>query len=187
MKRLLLVSSIKKSSEVLKDLILENDSFKIDCAPTAATARLHLSKEHSVVVINTPLGDEFGGDLAMECLSHNCGVILLVKEENSNAIFQSLGEAGVSVVPKPLNRSFFLQSLKLALSVHSRIGELSEKNKILENQLDEIRLVDRAKFALIQYVKMTEPQAHRYIEKHAMDMRTSKRDVALSILKAYET
>jgi response regulator NasT len=33
---------------------------------------------------------------------------------------------------------------------------------------------------------MTEPQAHRYIEKQAMDMRTSKREVAQSILRNYE-
>ena len=39
---------------------------------------------------------------------------------------------------------------------------------------------------LIQYLSMTESQAHRYIEKQAMDMRLPKRAVAESILNTYE-
>ena len=37
----------------------------------------------------------------------------------------------------------------------------------------------------VQYLRMSEQQAHRYIEKQAMDMRTSKKDVAENILKTY--
>ena len=58
--------------------------------------------------------------------------------------------------------------------------------KILSfNQIEEIRLVDRAKCALIQYLSFTEQQAHRHIEKQAMDMHITK-EVALGILKTYE-
>ena len=50
-----------------------------------------------------------------------------------------------------------------------------------------MRLIDRAKCVLIQYLTMTEPQAHRYIEKQAMDTRTTRREVAQQILRTYET
>ena len=53
-------------------------------------------------------------------------------------------------------------------------------------KIDEIRLVDRAKCALIQYLSMTEAQAHRYIEKQAMDRRTTRGRVAQSIIEIYE-
>ena len=52
--------------------------------------------------------------------------------------------------------------------------------------MEEIRLVDRAKCALIQYLSLTEPMAHRYIEKEAMDRRVSRREVAEGILRTYE-
>ena len=48
-------------------------------------------------------------------------------------------------------------------------------------------MVDRAKCALIQYLGFTEPQAHRYIEKQAMDLRQTRREVAESILKSDES
>ena len=46
--------------------------------------------------------------------------------------------------------------------------------------------MDRAKCVLIQYLNMTETQAHRYIEKQAMDLRTTRRQIAEGILKTYE-
>ena len=39
------------------------------------------------------------------------------------------------------------------------------------------------KCILVEYLRMSEQQAHRYIEKQAMDMRTSKRNIAENILK----
>ena len=50
----------------------------------------------------------------------------------------------------------------------------------------EIRLVDRAKCILIQYLDMTEKEAHRHIEKLAMDKRKTRREIAESILRSYE-
>ena len=49
----------------------------------------------------------------------------------------------------------------------------------------EIRLVNRAKWVLINELKMDEPQAHRYIEKQAMDRCVSKKAVAEEIVKTY--
>ena len=54
-------------------------------------------------------------------------------------------------------------------------------------QVREVRLVARAKCILMQYLNMTEAQAHRYIEKQAMDMRLSRLNVAENILKTYES
>lgn len=47
-------------------------------------------------------------------------------------------------------------------------------------------IVLRAKKLLMETLHFTEPQAHRYIEKHAMDMRKKKIEIAKGILKVYE-
>ena len=56
----------------------------------------------------------------------------------------------------------------------------------MQRKIEEIRLIDRAKCILIQYLQMTEPQAHKYIEKQAMNLRQSRVQMAESILKTYE-
>jgi two-component system, response regulator PdtaR len=50
-----------------------------------------------------------------------------------------------------------------------------------------LRIIDRAKWILISSMKMSEQEAHRYIEKQAMDIRSSRRFVAEGILKRYES
>ena len=51
--------------------------------------------------------------------------------------------------------------------------------------MNEIRLVNRAKWLLISELNMTEANAHRYIEKQAMDRCVSRRQVAEEIIKTY--
>jgi AmiR/NasT family two-component response regulator len=52
---------------------------------------------------------------------------------------------------------------------------------------EEMEIINRAKTTLMEYLGFTEPQAHRYIEKHAMDMRVTKIEIAKNILKIYES
>ena len=62
----------------------------------------------------------------------------------------------------------------------------SEKKALSnEEKMEEIRIVNRAKWILIRELKLDEPEAHRYIEKQAMDRCISKRIVAEEIIKTY--
>ena len=67
-----------------------------------------------------------------------------------------------------------------------RMLGLRDENVQLQKKIEEIRLVDRAKCVLIQVLSMTEPQAHRYLEKEAMDRRVTRREVAEQVLRTYE-
>ena len=77
--------------------------------------------------------------------------------------------------------------MRLTVTARRRLLGLRKENVKLQTKIEEIRLVDRAKCALIQYLNMTEQQAHRYIEKQAMDMRMTRKEVAQGILKTYES
>ena len=67
-----------------------------------------------------------------------------------------------------------------------RIGLIEQKNIRLQAQLEEVKLINRAKLVLMQCLAMSEQQAHRYIEKQAMDLRVTKSYVAQQILRTYE-
>ena len=55
--------------------------------------------------------------------------------------------------------------------------KLEVKTSSIEDKMKEIRLVNRAKWILIDESKMTEADAHRYIEKQAMDNCITRREV----------
>ncbi|MCQ2575926.1 MAG: ANTAR domain-containing protein [Treponema sp.] len=50
----------------------------------------------------------------------------------------------------------------------------------------EKELVERAKKALMRYLNMSEPEAHKFIVHQAMNLRRTKIDIAEGILTAYE-
>ena len=62
---------------------------------------------------------------------------------------------------------------------------LKEAPEIM-GRIEEIRTISRAKTVLMKYLKFTEPQAHRYIEKQAMNNRQTRREVAEHIIQQYE-
>ncbi len=63
---------------------------------------------------------------------------------------------------------------------------MRNENRSLSQKIEDIGIIDRAKCVLIQVLHMTEEQAHKYIEKQAMNMRVPRRQVAEELLKTYE-
>jgi response regulator NasT len=78
-------------------------------------------------------------------------------------------------------------AIKLENAAFNRMTVLNKENSKLLQKIEDIRLIDRAKCLLIEYLSMTEMQAHKYIEKQAMDLRITKKAVANRILKTYES
>jgi len=113
-------------------------------------------------------------------------VLLLVKGELADEITAKVEDYGVFVVAKPINRQVFWSTIKLITAFNKRMMGLQNENVVLQKKIEDIRFIDRAKCVLIEYLKMTEAEAHRFIEKQAMDMRVTKREVAISSLKTYE-
>lgn len=149
--------------------------------------RLLLEKDYDLVVINAPLCDESGESLSRHIASKGISqVILVVKSEYFEEVSSHTEEDGVLTVAKPINRALFWSALKLAKSAGARLKLMRAENSKLKQKIEDIRITDRAKCILISYLKMSEQEAHRYIEKQAMDMRVTKRVVAEGILKMYE-
>lgn len=189
MNAILVVSSSPQGAGLLIDLIKDSSLVsQIDQAQSGSSARRRLiEKEYALVLINAPLSDEFGHELAVHVSRESAsGVVLIVKSELADEVYGHVENDGVLVVSKPVGKALFYQALKLAAASHRRVLGLRGANEKLQNKIEEMRMVDRAKRALIHYLDMTEPQAHRYIEKQAMDLRVTRQDVARNILQAYE-
>ena len=69
--------------------------------------------------------------------------------------------------------------------MQERFRRLEKKSETLEEKMETIRIVNHAKWILINNMKLSENEAHKLIEKQAMDTRRSKRDVAEGIIKTY--
>lgn len=189
MNRALIVSSSADSSAAIEQLLRAEGYTKTATASSGSEARRLIcgEPEPELVVINAPLSDEFGQELAeMTASMTSAAIILICRNDIADDVADKVTNSGICVVPKPLNRQVLIRSVRLVTSTRSRMMGLKKENAELMTKIDEMRLINRAKCTLMQYLKFTEPQAHKYIEKQAMNTRQTRREVAMRILATYE-
>ncbi len=151
-----------------------------------AAKRILLERNFDFVMINSPLPDEDGLRFAIDlCREKNKVALLFVREELYTATHARTAEHGVFLLSKPVSRGMAAQAIDWMIATRERLKKLEEKTVSMEEKLLEIRTVNRAKWLLINELKMTEADAHRYIEKQAMDSCVSKKTIAETIIRTY--
>lgn len=188
MDSVLIVSSSEKGRSFLEELVNLNSYKEIVTAGCSSEARHILTERNfDLCIINAPLSDESGTDLALNIVDKaTVQVMLIVRSEIAEEISARVEEFGVFVVSKPINRQVFWNALKLMTASCNRMKVLKDENVQLHRKIEDIKFIDRAKCVLIEYLKMTESEAHRFIEKQSMDLRISRKEVAVRILRTYE-
>ena len=111
--------------------------------------------------------------------------LLIVRAESYEDIRAKVLSKGIFTLLKPTSTQIITQALEWMAAARERLRRLESKATSIEEKMEEIRLVNRAKWLLIENLKMTESDAHHYIEKQAMDRCCSKKEISLSIIKTY--
>ena len=184
----LIVSCMEKDTAFLTELLNAASIHHITSLKSIDNAqRFILQEDFDLVIVNAPLRDESGESFSRYLASKGTSqVILLVKNECFDSVSVACEGDGVFTISKPVDKTVFLYALSLAKSVQNKIRRIQNENVQLKQKIEDIRIIDRAKCLLISIMKLSEQEAHRYIEKQAMDMRSAKRIVAEGILKLYE-
>lgn len=187
MEKILIVSKNEKRTEVYQELISNLLPADFCCAPTGGKAyRLLMENPFSAVVILAPLEDEFGENIAKTAAKTNAGVLLVVKPEAYEPIRQKIRDFGVFLFTPEMGRRVFGYAMDMLMALHRRLAAGAPQTEMLQQKIKDIRTVDRAKCLLIQYSKMTEEEAHRFIEQQSMQKRVSQREIAEKILETYD-
>lgn len=136
--------------------------------------------------VNAPLEKEFGLEIAVFAAGLGCGVIIAAPAKLCGEIAKKIGGTDIFILPKPMNKALLVQTFRYVMIARSQKLGLREENLALENRLRDAKLIDRAKCTLVEYLRISEADAHRQIQKRAMDMRLPLAAVAKDILKTYE-
>ncbi|NLA87847.1 MAG: ANTAR domain-containing protein [Clostridiales bacterium] len=184
----MIVSAAEKLNSSPRQLLPSPD-FDPGCISGSVNEAQRSLQERSfdVVLVTAPLPDDFGMRFAID-VSRSKGSVtaLLIKSELYDEIYSKVVDHGVFTIRKPTSKTVVLQALDWMRSARERMRELEKETICLEDKMAEIRIVNHAKWALIESLKMTEGDAHRYIEKQAMDRCVTRREIAEIILRTYQ-
>ena len=140
-------------------------------------------KAYDLVVINSPLPDEFGHELAMDIAERgSASILMLVPAEIYDVVMEQVTDCGILVISKPLPAGRLEIALRYLTAVLGRMHNLRKEVLTVEEKMEEIRIISRTKLLLVEKKHMTEDDAHRFIGKYAMDHGISRRKAAEDIL-----
>lgn len=179
------VAAAEKFHTSLRELLPNGRYDPVHAVYDASEARRRmLETAYDVILISAPLPDEFGARLAQHAAEHTgAGVLMMVKSEYYSDVSEQLTPCGVLTLQKPTSPQMMLQCMELLCATRERLRRMEQKSASIEDKMAEIRLVNRAKWALIEKRGLTEQEAHRFIEKAAMDRCVPKRVIAEEILR----
>ncbi|TYL45845.1 response regulator [Nocardioides sp. BGMRC 2183] len=109
-------------------------------------------------------------------------VVMLTAFSQRDLVERAREAGAMSYLVKPFSQSDLVPAIEMAVSRFAEIAQLEAEVTDLKERLDTRKAVDRAKGILQEQLSLSEPEAFRWIQKTAMDLRMSMREVAEGVV-----
>ena len=110
-------------------------------------------------------------------------VVILTAFSQRELVERARDAGAMAYLVKPFNRSDLVPAIEIAVSRFAELGALEREIADLGEQIAARKAVDRAKGILQRELGLSEPEAFRWIQKTAMDLRRSMREVAEGVVE----
>lgn len=183
----LVVSSPSSFTQYVPSLFPETRYYPVKTVESALQARrTQLFRTYDIVVINGPLRDENGITLALDIGKNSHSSILLLSPASIySEVEAKVRGAGIFTLKKPLSYDVINNAVRWLTASSERISTLEEERIKVEEKMEEIKIVSRAKLILIDDFKMSEEEAQKFIIKESMDKSITKKEEAGIIINTY--
>ncbi len=185
--RIMIACKQGEASDSLCKIINGIKNAQTDVSSSSSEVRRKLQYiSYDIIIVNTPLSDEFGLDLVFDFSDTlDSAFVVLVKNDIADQVEYKLRDTSAFVVPKPVNPRALQQNIRFVSKAGQKLEKLRARNEQLIKKIEDMKIIDRAKCCLVASLSMTEEEAHRHIQKRSMDLRITPKEVAESILKEY--
>ena len=140
-----------------------------------------------LVIMDVKMPRRDGIDAAAEIAAKRIAPVVLLTAFSQRDLVEKARDAGaMAYLVKPFSISDLIPAIEVALSRFSEVTELEREVADLGERLETRKLVERAKGLLQSTHAMTEPEAFTWMQRAAMDRRTSMKRVAEVVLESMD-
>ena len=122
------------------------------------------------------------GISAAEKIVEIAPVLMLTAFSQKDLVERALDAGVMAYVVKPFTIDDLIPAIEIAATRHAQMLALKSEVADLTERLETRKLVDRAKGLLMQAMKLSEPEAFKWIQRTAMDKRVSMKEVAEAVI-----
>ncbi|MFM1994941.1 MAG: hypothetical protein RLZZ610_458 [Actinomycetota bacterium] len=147
-----------------------------------AAIQLATELKPDLMVMDIKMPDLDGLSAAEKISELKIPVVLLTAFSQQELVARAAEVGAMAFLVKPFTPNDLIPAIEIALSRHAQLLALESEVLDLSERLETRKLVERAKGVLSEKMKLTEPEAFRWIQKASMDRRLSMAEVARTVL-----
>ncbi|HET7070835.1 MAG TPA: response regulator [Nocardioides sp.] len=169
----------------LAEMLAEEGYAVVGQAADGATAVDLAEQEHPDLVILDVKMPVLDGITAAERIAEAriAPVVILTAFSQRELVERARDAGAMAYLVKPFTRSDLVPAIEIAVSRFTELATLEREIADLGEQMAARKAVDRAKGILQKELGISEPDAFRWIQKTAMDLRRSMREVADGVVE----
>jgi two-component system, response regulator PdtaR len=144
-----------------------------------------LAEQHrpDLVVLDVKMPKLDGIAAAQRIATQRIAPVVILTAFSQRDLVERARDAGaMAYLVKPFSKNDLMPAIEMAVSRFAELQQLEAEVADLSERLETRKLVDRAKGVLQQRLELSEPDAFRWIQKTAMDLRLSMRQVAEGVI-----
>ena len=164
---------------------LEEEGYEVVGETGRGGEVVDLVRKHrpDLAILDIKMPGEDGLSAAARITAERLAAVLVLTAFSQRELVDRAREAGaLAYLVKPFQRNDLLPAMEVAMGRFEEMRALEQENKSLEERLATQKLVERAKGSLMDSMDMKETEAFRWIQKTAMDRRSTMREVAEQVL-----
>jgi AmiR/NasT family two-component response regulator len=154
-----------------------------EAADGEEAVRLAVELMPDLIIMDIKMPKLDGISAAEKISEHKIPVVLLTAFSQADLVKRAADAGAMAYVTKPFKPSDLLPAIQIALSRAEELFALETEIADLSERLETRKLMDRAKGLLQSKMKLSEPEAFRWIQKASMDRRLSMSQVAKAVLE----
>ena len=136
-----------------------------------------------LVVLDVKMPKLDGISAAQRIAEQRIAPVVILTAFSQRELVERARDAGaMAYLVKPFGKSDLVPAIEMAVSRFAELQTLEGEVADLTERLETRKLVDRAKGILQQQLDLSEPESFRWIQKTAMDLRLSMRQVAEGVI-----
>ncbi|AQS60108.1 ANTAR domain-containing response regulator [Desulforamulus ferrireducens] len=185
-KRVLLADPDQDYRKRLKDLLTQHGYLvAAETEDSQSTLQAAFQTEPDIIIMEAKLPGSKGLEIARVIEEHHLAPVVLITSQNDRDIIEEAKFSAVlGYLLKPVDETSLIPTLEMAMGIFKRLTRLSKENKSLKKELEERKLIEKAKCLLIEKKGFSEATAHRHLQKLSMDRCCSLAKIAQLVINS---
>jgi len=170
-------------------LFLSQQCFSVVDESTNGSAALRNIKtlQPDLVIADSDLASINGIKLAEILDEEDIAPVIVITGPSNEGLWVDLSQPQkIFLLQRPITKAGLLQTIQIALISYHRQKNLKEEIKKLKEQLEDRKIIEKAKGMIMDKYGITEKEAYRLLQRRSMDTGTPLRELAKAIILTHQ-